>query len=1055
MAQLIEYVDELIREVGPRPAGTQQEHQAAELIAARLDEFGMKVDIEEFPCARNIGWVRVLYYALCVIGAVVSILFADFRVIGVILIAVGVIFMLLDFLGKNPLFTLFKNSLSQNVIARYLPPGNEPSSRNRKMVILAHYDSARTMVQAAPPLVPYYAQLRRAIRVAMIAMIVFALLTLIPFPPIVLTVLSVLVGIMAAVVLLAFLGEVVNLFMPYNQGANCNGSSVGVLYGLAQILSSGVDVATLRKASGLKGESRPAREDGMERASRQVAASERGESRRSRRGTRVAPETSAASEAGAGALTTTMGGLLSRLQGKGRSQTSQSVRSDETTPVSQDIQDSGQPSRQEVPARHEGQANAGAPAPQVKTSESSVRSVGDSLANPFISQRPPLSEIEEVNRLREEERERRMEEQRKRAQEEDRTEDGVPLWFVKAKQNAEKKVERRQRDSDKTEVVRSRFADVPTSGRLQREEHNVAEQQVTAQQAQGGGVSVTEKQPDGQPVAAGGAAVVGGVVAGGAAALVGGGVAGGGAAAAGDATASGQGVPGEKAARASAADVADAYESTAASLSAVSTSGWIERPRPIVRSEVSGSFAQPAQGAVPAQLTQGTTPAQGAQGATSAQSPQPAQGTQSTHAESAQFAQPTRRQTVPVTVAPDFSGLDRQAFKVLPDEENEGNAVIVPGQGKVAVEDDVLFDDDALAFEADIGGNRQGELFPATARTDGQGRAGKQNRLLDLPTLSMESTGNIPLQQAGFDVQPVAREELFSTEDSVVSATGSFVPLGTTGVMKPVGGELLSYNDEGEIYIHDADDTAISEHYSQTGEYSEPELVNIPESRVKSFLGSVGDRLSGKKKEKLENSPATWLGVDERFDARKEGSAIGSWENFSDDEDWNGGAYGGAGYEENVKAVVNLSHELLDKEVWLVALGANESKNAGLANLFANHGNELKSALFINLLGVGVGDLVFTVSEGNYRPAQTDHRMQNLISSAAQSMAIPIGPVKFSAFGTDCTETLKRGGRAISIMGLKKRIPVGWRWSDDEVSRLREDNLSDTAALIIETIKNS
>jgi hypothetical protein len=196
--------------------------------------------------------------------------------------------------------------------------------------------------------------------------------------------------------------------------------------------------------------------------------------------------------------------------------------------------------------------------------------------------------------------------------------------------------------------------------------------------------------------------------------------------------------------------------------------------------------------------------------------------------------------------------------------------------------------------------------------------------------------------------------------------------------------------------------------------------------------------------------------VDEHFDARKEGNAIGSWDNFNEEEEeWNGGAYGGADYEENVRAVVNLSHELLDKEVWLVALGANESKNAGLANLFANHSSELRSALFVNLLGVGIGDLVYTVSEGNYRPAQTDHRMQSLISSAAQNMAIPLGPVKFSAFATDCTETLKRGGRAISIMGLGKQVPVGWRWSDDEVSRLREDNMLDTAALVMETIKNS
>jgi hypothetical protein len=458
----------------------------------------------------------------------------------------------------------------------------------------------------------------------------------------------------------------------------------------------------------------------------------------------------------------------------------------------------------------------------------------------------------------------------------------------------------------------------------------------------------------------------------------------------------------------------------------------------------------------------------------------------------------------PVTVTPDLTGLDRQAFRVLPGEKDKGDPVIIPteaatnARGGFAapaalvtnaapatpvalvtnaapvtpdpvtpatpvalvtnVTNAVLDPTSASARNAVLerelslfAEDGENELFPTLTPTK------PRSKLRDLPSLSPENTGSIPVQQATLDTEPVAKEDLFSQESSVVSATGAFVPLGTTGVMKPVGEDLLAYHDDAEIYVHDADDTSISEQYSETGEYSEPELVSIPNSRVKSFLGSVGDRLTGKKKEKLDSSPSTWLGLEDDFDARKEGNEIGSWDNFNekDDDSWSGGAFGGASQEENVNAMMKVSRELLDKEVWLVALGANESKNTGLANLFANHASELKSALFINLLGVGIGDLVFTVSEGNYRPAQTDHRMQSLISSAAQNMAIPIAPVRFSAFSTDCTEALRRGNRAISIMGLGNQVPVGWRWSDDEVSHLREDNLLDAAALVIETIKNS
>jgi hypothetical protein len=81
--------------------------------------------------------------------------------------------------------------------------------------------------------------------------------------------------------------------------------------------------------------------------------------------------------------------------------------------------------------------------------------------------------------------------------------------------------------------------------------------------------------------------------------------------------------------------------------------------------------------------------------------------------------------------------------------------------------------------------------------------------------------------------------------------------------------------------------------------------------------------------------------------------------------------------------------------------------------------------------------------------------MQSLVSSAAENMDIPITPIPLTAFATDGTEALKRGGRAISLLGMGDHVPVNWRWADDDVSQLSEDNMVDTAALVIEAIKNS
>jgi hypothetical protein len=1017
MAQLVEYVDELVQEVGPRPAGTQQEHQAAELIAARLDEFGMKVDIEEFSCVRNIGWVRVLYYALCVGGAALSIFMASLRIVGLIVIVVGVAFMLLDYLGKNPLFSLFRNSLSQNVIARYLPPGVEPSKRSRKVVILAHYDSARMMVQAAPSLAPHYAQLRRVIRVVMGVLAGLVLLAFVPFPAVVQTALQILTGVLAGLVFLALLIEVINCFTPYNLGANCNGSSVGVLYGLAQMLSSNADGASLRNAAARGRQGRSARE-GSTRSSRVPQDSGDSADERDARVTQgargghvVRNRRERHGEKGEQSLASTA-----------RAAQELAAAAEHATPVEQGKQTQGA-------------------FPQAMTTERSVQSVADNLvtANPFVSQRPALAEIEEAERQRKEEEEaRRLRE----AQEAAQASDGMPAWFTKAKQNAEKNVERKRHDPDEGKIVRSRFADMPVSGRLLKDEPlTAAGAAAAAAVAPGASASATTAAPTAPAPATEAAA----------------------------------GTPGAPAA---------APAPTSASVSV--PAGAATTP--------TVSSAAPAPATIPAAPAPTAMPHMEPEAIIKSM---PAGQRASAPAAVAQVAQVTQ-----VTAKPDFTGLDRQAFSVLSRDVGSGDAVIVPSEvgaiGKTATASvgggtpavNPISDSSAPAgvggisitpsAPAGVGSIPSTPLTaaPTTSITDdaslsrearlfgnGNGAStlqeslltGPRSRLRNLPGLSQENTGNIPGQQATLDTELVAKEDLFSTQGSVVSATGAFVPLGTTGVMKPIGEDLLNYHDSGEIYILDADDTSIAEHYSETGEYSEPELLNIPDSRVKSFFSSVGNRFSGKKKEKLDSSPSSWLGVDQGFNARREGNQIGSWENFNaeDDENWNGGAYGGASHEENVGAMMDLSQGLMDREVWLVALGANSSKNAGLVNLFANHDSELKNALFINLLGVGTGDLVFTIAEGNYRPVQTDHRMQNLISGAAQSMAIPIGPVKFSAFATDGTETLKRGGRAISIMRLGSQLPVGWRWSDNDVAQLREDNLLDVAALVLETIKNS
>jgi putative aminopeptidase FrvX len=240
-------------------------------------------------------------------------------------------------------------------------------------------------------------------------------------------------------------------------------------------------------------------------------------------------------------------------------------------------------------------------------------------------------------------------------------------------------------------------------------------------------------------------------------------------------------------------------------------------------------------------------------------------------------------------------------------------------------------------------------------------------------------------------------------------------------------------------------------------------MVQMPDSRVRSFFGNIGDHLGGgsrrkrrNKKDKFEDSPTSRLGVDDDFNARKAGSEIGSWDNFAEDDDeWNGGAFGSGSLDGDLQAMDTLSQELLDKEVWLVALGAHSSAHAGIKALLKEHAHDLRNALFINIDSVGAGDLCFTIAEGTFRSVATDHRLQNLVASSANSLQVDVQPVRFKGFGTDASEALANKVRAISLIGLDRDYPVAWRSTDDRMDILDEAKLQATCDLVYDVIKAS
>lgn len=120
-----------------------------------------------------------------------------------------------------------------------------------------------------------------------------------------------------------------------------------------------------------------------------------------------------------------------------------------------------------------------------------------------------------------------------------------------------------------------------------------------------------------------------------------------------------------------------------------------------------------------------------------------------------------------------------------------------------------------------------------------------------------------------------------------VSAAASFGTAGATGSFAPVSSELASTMDPEDMYVDDADDSAYDDHFTETGAFAGPGYMEMPKSRFRRLFDKFLHR-----KDDEEDTPQEWLDVDDNFEARAAGKARGGWESFQE-EHYEQGEYQG------------------------------------------------------------------------------------------------------------------------------------------------------------------
>lgn len=236
MADLNEHVAYLSQEIGPRPAGTEEEQRAALYISEQLsNEVNLPTTMEDFQCNPDSGLPKALLSGVAVVVTVLAV-FLSVVVVPAIIIDVLCALLVAAEIFEKPIVSRFLNrGVSQNVVARYVPlRSSNRSSRRRKVVIVANYDSGkvrRGLSNSTISVLPivYWVEFG--------ALVLMPLLLLVRFlmspEGSVLIVFDVILGVLAVLAALPVMSFVLEKLADYNEGANCNASGVAVMMDVA------------------------------------------------------------------------------------------------------------------------------------------------------------------------------------------------------------------------------------------------------------------------------------------------------------------------------------------------------------------------------------------------------------------------------------------------------------------------------------------------------------------------------------------------------------------------------------------------------------------------------------------------------------------------------------------------------------------------------------------------------------------------------------------------------------------------------------------------------
>ena len=1109
MPEILDHVAYLSQQIGPRPAGTEEEQQAALYITEQMQkEAGLSAVIEDFSGAGSADAPRAICCGATLVVAVLALFLSVMVIPALIVSLIALLLLVAEVLDRPVLSKAFARGVSQNVVAKYEPgyTAEAGGSRRRKIILVARYDSGKVRSELKQPFLSALPVLRWVNLGAMAAVPLLLVLRATLFIHAAGTteiVLNVLMAIVLVFVALPVLEALAHKFAAYNEAANCNASGVSVLLDVARRVGRGrvseAELAARAEGAAIHGEE-AARAAGLVPEGVEIvyAAS-------NVKPPELAPQSEAARLAAAKAAVAALTGkpVSGRLSTDLAENLVQVKEPPLPSPTDVDFQTQRGETREAfttIPAETVQAALANAEAAALNGAEAAAAAAA---GIPTSFPPAPAPAAEPVSS------------------------DGVPDWFKKAQEKAKKPVDNKQ-------VHRSRYADAldaalgdNAEGAAEEPPAPPSDMEVRLQSMREGIMEVKAPQ----------------------------------------ANRSDESPAGEQT-ETFANTVAVAMDGAAPETVPAQASATM----PEVRFESHDGADAPDTGATCAmppidvsELRLGDVPPMGDVPMPSFLDPAKAQAEKLE--ERGEVNRTANR--VDVTAAPigDSGRIELQSAQGAPSVQPAGAPVPVSPEGGEAAPASqrrpIVLPDIGVAAA---------NLTPITelpkqraplAEAETSGKSAAKSLLTMLPSIEPVSDTAIPAVGDAPAVPAPQRPDLRAAlpslsgaiarpDEAAVSTAGAFVPAGATGAFAPVGDELLENVDPDDIYVDDADDSAYEGEYTETGAFAGTGYVEMPKSRAHRFLDKLRFR---KRKEEDEPTPQEWLEVDETFDARTAGAARGGWESFREEQSaapdyyeetyeddayvddgeedsylaplvgkspedtfagvtsaspaagfadddfslddvdeyeddafrsdagrrWNGGGFSRlrmgrandvtpeelnpeddllAAHPDDpatppeLKEIYQFRNPDINTEVWFVALGSELAQHGGMHAFLAEHNQDLRGSIIIDIDALGAGELCMIEREGMYRKAKASSRMKRYTKKALQATGLSIGAASIMWEDSAASIAIKQGFQAMHLAGMDGAKPAFFAQGDDVLENIDEETLNNNAEFVMELLKN-